>query len=234
MRLQKSTVRPVNIIWRLGGKNNQFTFINDNLGFSRQHDIRLFSTGDISLFDNGDYHPTQVSSAVEYKLDEANKTATLVRRIYHDNIYTNTEGSVQEMPNGNRLISWGHNWDPVLTEVTPNDSIAFDLSYQNYFDTYRAFKYQWKTNLFTTNYDSLNFGKVTVGNSLVKQFTVFNPHNTAVTINEFYCSDPSFTTNIQLPVIIQPNDSLVVPVTFKPVNNGTYRFRLNKKYNIQQ
>ncbi|MHB9005257.1 MAG: arylsulfotransferase family protein, partial [Coriobacteriia bacterium] len=72
-----------NIIWRLGGKNNQFTFINDNLGFSRQHDIRRFSNGDISIFDNGDYHPvpTPYSSGVEYKLDELNKTATLVRRI---------------------------------------------------------------------------------------------------------------------------------------------------------
>jgi len=85
-----------NIIWRLGGKNNQFTFANDNLGFSRQHDIRRFSNGDISLFDNGEYHPVQVSSAVEYKLDEVNKSANLVRRIYHNNIYTVTEGSVEE------------------------------------------------------------------------------------------------------------------------------------------
>jgi hypothetical protein len=222
-----------NIIWRLGGKNNQFTFINDNLGFSRQHDIRRFSNGDISLFDNGDYHPLQVSSAVEYKLDEVNKTATLVYRIFHDNIFTVTEGSVEEMPNGNRLISWGQNWAPLLTEVTPYDSVDFDLSYLNYVDTYRAFKYQWKTNLFTTNSDSLNFGKVTVGNSLMKQFTVFNPHNAAVTINEFYCSDSLFTTNIKVPVTIKPNDSLVVPVTFKPVLNGSFKVSFNVR-NIGQ
>jgi hypothetical protein len=221
------------IIWRLGGRNNQFTFINDNLGFSRQHDIRRFSNGDISLFDNGDYHPMQVSSAVEYKLDEVNKTATLVYRIYHDNIYTLTEGSVEEMPNGNRLISWGQNWDPVVTEVTPDDSIAYDLSYLTYFDTYRVLKYQWKTNLFTTNSDSLNFGKVTMGNSLVKQFTIFNRHDTTVTINEFYCNDSSFTTNIKVPVTIKPNDSLVVPVTFKPGMNGSFKVSFNVR-NIGQ
>jgi len=46
------------------------------------------------------------------------------------------------MPNANRLICWGQNWNPVVTEVTPADSVAFDLSYQYYIDTYRAFKYQ--------------------------------------------------------------------------------------------
>ena len=218
-----------NIIWRLGGKNNQFSFINDSLGFSQQHDIRRFSNGDISLFDNGVFHPVQISSAVEYKLDEVNKTATLIYRIYHDNIFTVTEGSVQEMTNGNRVIGWGQNWDPEVTEVTlPNDSIAFDLSYQKSpVDVYRAFKYQWKTNLFTTNTDSIDFGKVTVGSSLLKQFTVYNPHTTAVTINEFYCSNPSFSTNIPIPVTILPNDSLVVPVTFKPAQDSSFTVSFN-------
>ena len=215
------------IIWRLGGKNNQFTFVNDTLGFSRQHDIRRLSNGDISLFDNGDYHSPQVSSAVEYKLDEVNKTATLIRRIYHKNIYTSTEGSVQEMANGNRVISWGHNWDPVVTEVRPDNSVAIDLSYQRFIDTYRAFKYQWKTDLFTTNVDSLNFGKVAIGDSLQKQFTVYNPHNTAVVISEFFCRDSSFFTTLEVPDTIKANDSIVVPVVFKPLGNDTIKVSFN-------
>lgn len=215
------------IIWRWGGKNNQFIFINDNLGFSRQHHVRRLSNGDISLFDNGVFHPTPMSSAVEYNLDEINMTSTLVRRIYHNNIFTSTEGSVQEMPNGNRVISWGHNWNPVVTEVKPDNSIAFDLSYRSFIDTYKAFKYQWKTNLFTTNTDSLNFGKITLGDSLIKQFTVYNPHDSAVTINEFFCSDSSFTTNVKVPITIQPKDSLVVPVTLKPARNGTFTVSFN-------
>jgi len=73
----------------------------------------------------------------------------------------------------------------VVTEVTPADSVAFDLSYQYYIDTYRAFKYQWKTNLFTTDSDSINFGDVLLGDSLLKQFTIYNHHDTAVTINDF-------------------------------------------------
>lgn len=225
--ITKVDLKTGNIIWRLGGKNNQFTFINDNLGFSRQHDIRRFSNGDISLFDNGVYHPEQISSALEYKLDEVNKTATLIYRISHDNIFTDTEGSVEELPNGNRFISWGHSYDPVVTEVTQSDSVVYDLSYLEYYDTYRAFKYNWQTNLFTTNIDSVNFGKVIVGDSLTKQITVFNPHDSAVTINEFYCTNPSFSTSIKVPVTIQPNDSIVVPLLFKPERNGTFTASFN-------
>ncbi len=222
------------IIWRLGGKNNQFRFINDSLGFSQQHDIRRFSNGDISLFDNGNYHPNPISSAVEYKLDEVNKAATLINRFYHYNIFTQSEGSVQELPGGNRVICWGQNWNPVLTEITlPYDSIAFDLGYQSYFDTYRAFKYQWKTNLFTTNTDSIDFGKVTLGSSIVKQFTIYNSQNTVVTINDFFCSNPAFSTNISVPDTIQGNDSLIVPVTFKPAQDTSLQVSFNIR-NIAQ
>ncbi|MDR3668078.1 MAG: arylsulfotransferase family protein [Ignavibacteriaceae bacterium] len=225
--ITKVNQRTGDIIWRMGGRNNQFTFINDTLGFSRQHDIRRLSNGDISIFDNGDFHPDQLSSVVEYKLDEVNKTATLVNRIYYDNIYTMTEGSVEELPGGNKIISWGQNWSPFLTEIAPDNSVVLDLSYQNFTDTYRAFKYPWKTNLFTTNSDSLNFGMVTLGNSLSKQITVYNLHDSLVTINEFFCSDSSFTTNIRVPVTILPKDSLVVPVTFKPSRIGAFQVSFN-------
>jgi len=50
-----------NIIWRLGGKNNQFTFANDNLGFSRQHDIRRFSMAILAFLITG------ISSCASFK-----------------------------------------------------------------------------------------------------------------------------------------------------------------------
>ena len=68
------------IIWRLGGKRNQFQFINDNRGFGGQHDARVLSNGNIALFDNGLYLIPEYSSYVEYELDEQNHTATLIRR----------------------------------------------------------------------------------------------------------------------------------------------------------
>jgi hypothetical protein len=216
-----------NIIWRWGGKNNQFTFINDNLGFSQQHDIRRFSNGDYSLFDNGVYHTQAISSAVEYSLDQINMTATLVRRIYHENIYTVTEGNVEELPNGNRLICWGQNYSPFVSEITPDNKTVFEMSYSYYIDTYRTYKYQWKTDLFTTSTDSINFGDFTGGTPIEKQFTVYNPGDTLVTINEFYCSNPSISTNVILPVTIKPGDSLVVPITFTPANDSNFTVSFN-------
>lgn len=216
-----------NIIWRLGGNNNQFKFINDNTHFSRQHDIRVFSNGDISLFDNGVYESPQVSSAVEYKLDEKNKTATLIYRITYDDIFTPTEGSVQELSNGNRLIEWGHNWDPVITEVTPDDSFIMDVSYPRYFETYRGFKYNWQTDLFTTNTDSLDFKEVKLGDSLSMNITVHNPKDTSVVISEFYSSDSSFYTTMQTPIILKPKDSITVPVIFKPLKEGIFNATFN-------
>ena len=216
-----------NILWRLGGKNNQFTFINDNIGFSRQHDVRRFSNGDLSLFDNGTFESPQISSAVEYKLDEINKTATLVRRIYHDGIFTDTEGSVEELPNGNRFISWGHNWNPAVDEISANDSITFALSYLEYVDTYRSFKYNWQTNLFTTNVDTLNFGNIPADSSSSKTFTVYNPHNTPVTINQLYCPDYSFTSPSNFPFTIQPYDSISITVVFNPIDQNSHLSSFN-------
>ncbi len=40
-------------IWRLGGKHNQFKFIDDSIHFSHQHGVRRIANGHITLFDNG-------------------------------------------------------------------------------------------------------------------------------------------------------------------------------------
>jgi hypothetical protein len=96
------------IIWRLGGAGNQFNFVNDTIGFSYQHDIRRISNGNITLFDNGNYHSPQFSRAVEYSLDEQNKIATMVWQYRKTpDVYSAAMGSSQRLKNGNTLISWG-------------------------------------------------------------------------------------------------------------------------------
>ncbi len=58
------------IIWRLGGVHNQFTYINDPLNGTRnQHAIRMVRTNDYTMFDNGNLHSPSMSRAVEYRLD---------------------------------------------------------------------------------------------------------------------------------------------------------------------
>ncbi|HVZ38659.1 MAG TPA: aryl-sulfate sulfotransferase [Candidatus Kapabacteria bacterium] len=67
------------IIWRLGGRKNQFTFDADPLnGFSHQHGIRRLANGHLILFDNGNLHQPPESRPVEYRIDETARTAHLV------------------------------------------------------------------------------------------------------------------------------------------------------------
>ena len=131
------------IIWRLGGIHNQFTFKNDSLGFFRQHCIRRIANGNITLFDNGNFHSPQFSRAVEYNLDEIGKTVTLVWE-YRNNptIYGFAMGSVQRLENGNTLIGWGFT-TPALSEVTPDGKVALEMKFPGNIVSYRAFKFNW-------------------------------------------------------------------------------------------
>ena len=132
------------IMWRLGGPANEFTFINDPDKFNYQHGIRRLPNGNIILFDNGNFHTPPRSRAVEYAMDEVNKTATLVWQ------YRNTPdnfgfamGFAQRLDNGNTLISWGST-NPTLTEVTPDGKIALEMSLPQGIFSYRAFKFPWE------------------------------------------------------------------------------------------
>ncbi len=128
------------IIWRLGGVNNQFTFVNDTIPFHYQHDIRRIANGNITLFDNGNFRTPLMSRALEYQLDEVNKVATLVwQYVNNPVIYGAFMGSVQRLKNGNTLIGWGGT-NPSVTEVTPSGVIALQMSLPQGTWSYRAFR----------------------------------------------------------------------------------------------
>ncbi|MEZ4707561.1 MAG: aryl-sulfate sulfotransferase [Caldilineaceae bacterium] len=146
------------IIWRLGGKANQFTFLDDSRPFIKQHDARRLDNGNLLLFDNGDGQfgddpvvtPERYSRAAEYALDEVNMTATLVWEYRHTpDVYTFAMGNAQRLPNGNTLIGWGSTY-PTLSEVTPDGAKAFELTLgpgpqPNIPQTsYRAFRFPWQ------------------------------------------------------------------------------------------
>lgn len=128
------------IIWRLGGVNNQFTFTNDTIPFHYQHDIRRINNGNITLFDNGNFRTPSYSRALEYSLDEVNKTATKVWEYRNSpDIYAPFMGSVQRLQNGNTLIGWGGS-NNTLTEVTSGGGIALEMKYPAGVWSYRAFR----------------------------------------------------------------------------------------------
>ncbi len=94
------------IMWRLGGKRNEFKFINCPVPFYGQHDIKKTANGHYTLFDNGDSPVPHKARAMEFELDETNKNATLVWS-YETDTTTEGRGSVQRLSDGNTLIGLG-------------------------------------------------------------------------------------------------------------------------------
>lgn len=153
-QVNKISTSTGNFIWRMGGVMNQFTFTNDPEKFTFQHDIRRLANGNVTLWDNGNYHAVAHSTAKEYQLDEVNKTATLVWSYGHpggvggNSMYFTAGGSVQRLSNGNTLINGGwrsNNQNPSMFEVTPTGTIVWELKLDpgKSMTSYRAHKYEW-------------------------------------------------------------------------------------------
>jgi hypothetical protein len=122
------------IIWRLGGKKNQFEFVNDPISnMCGQHTASRLSNGNILLFDNGQNCWPVVPSrgdltrVTEYRLDEQNMTAELVWDYSQPGVYSIFAGSAQRLPNGNTLIGWGGGTGVLATEVTSDGTRVFEI-----------------------------------------------------------------------------------------------------------
>ena len=115
------------VIWRLGGLKSDFTFPNDpEHGFSAQHDAQVLDNGDILLFDNGWRHNPQVTRAVEYRLDETAKTATLVWSYSHNPAtFTPYTGSVQRMTDGSTFVGFPNM--NTIVQVTSSGKVVGEL-----------------------------------------------------------------------------------------------------------
>ncbi len=131
------------VLWTIGGPHcskNEFTFFNDpHHGFSHQHTTRILPNGNLLLFDNGTLHDEQISRAVEYALDEKNRTAELIWS-YSNGQFSHAQGSVERLPNGNTLIGWGFATQPFVSEITPDGQIALEMNLPEGQIVYRVYQ----------------------------------------------------------------------------------------------
>lgn len=138
------------VIWRFGGKANMFQIINGQ-PFAFQHDVRQLPHGDITVFDNqGTTQNPAPSRGIEYKLDEVQKTATVVWDYVHaPTVFGTFMGNTQRLPGGNTLLSWGAPFTRAgysyysVTEVTPQNQTVFDFTFDQPYVSYRAFLFPW-------------------------------------------------------------------------------------------
>jgi outer membrane protein assembly factor BamB len=116
------------MLWKLGGKDGQFTFVNDPLnGFSCQHGAREMPNGDIILFDDGDGHMPAQSRAVEYQLDTTAMTATLVWSAEDDPaLYCYIFGYADRLANGHTVVAYGTTEH--IQEVDENGKVVWDIA----------------------------------------------------------------------------------------------------------
>jgi hypothetical protein len=139
-----------NVLWRLGGAFNQFTFAGvtaqEAIRQLAGHDFHRLPNGNYILLNNGAANGSRTSQVHEYQLDEVHKVATHVWQYIPTNtIATWNRGNVQRLPNGNTFIGWGTSTsgqNPDCTEITSNGSKIFELSFTNTLtDSYRAFRF---------------------------------------------------------------------------------------------
>ena len=140
------------VIWHLGGPNNDFMFMNDSCnGFSKQHDVRRIENGNIILYDNGNDHEPPLSRALEYEIDEDEMIANLIWDFVQPDGYVGLAmGSVQRLPNENTLINWGtiNNLGAIITEVDYDKNIVLEIQYPPDHRSYKVRKSDWQ---FETN-----------------------------------------------------------------------------------
>ncbi len=149
--ITKINLQTGDIIWRMGGKANMFDFANSQL-YAFQHDVRQLPNGDITVFDNqGTQQNPAPSSGIEYKVDETNKTATEVWNFAHmPSVFGTFMGDTQRLADGNTFLDWGAPSTAAgysyisMTEVAPDGGILFELSFDQPYVSYRAFRFPWQ------------------------------------------------------------------------------------------
>jgi hypothetical protein len=144
------------IIWTLGGKATNFQ-IPDNVAFAFQHDVRLRPNGEISMFDNDccgfipqpsgppktapPIHGTQ-SRGMQIKVDEANKTVSMVTENKLYDLIAGTQGNRQVLANGNVMLGWGQ--QPFYSEFTKTGKLLLAVRFPDPDESYRVYRYGWK------------------------------------------------------------------------------------------
>ena len=208
------------IIWRLGGKNNQFEFADSSHMFSMPHNFKRMENGHYTVFDNGTERNPAYSRAIEYAIDQENKTIEMVWEFDADKtVFSRSGGSTKRLSSGNTLVCYGGQVsNPSVTEVKPDGSVALTLAFVDPgIRSGSASKHPWKTTLFSTNTDTVDFGEwdgytysayiLKIKNNSGKELELTDHH---LHTNAFIIDD-----NL-LPMTLMPNEEKNINLLYYP------------------
>jgi hypothetical protein len=134
------------IIWRLGGINNEFTLLGDTLLFTAQHDAQYYSDGTVVFFDNATYsYPDLESRILVYQMDTVAMTVTPNLNFKNPlNLTSNFMGNAQTLDSNHFILSWGGGYDYNLgisiQEFDGSGHEIFEVDFEPGFAPYRAVK----------------------------------------------------------------------------------------------
>jgi hypothetical protein len=232
--LTKVDIQTGEIIWRMGGNNNTFTFLKDHYGFSGQHHFRRIANGNFTGFDDGNYRPgtSTFSRAIEYKLDQPNLTATEVWEFRHTpDRFATGMGSTQRLSNGNTAIGWGFADTVGYTEVDSLGNTVFELNFLSGSHSYRVYKFD-SAYIHTHEHTAImeagdhDFATVLIGDTAFKSVQINNSGAAAIRItaaNIFSDSNIfSLDTGTRFPLEIPAHSAIYVNVRFHPQAEQVY------------
>jgi hypothetical protein len=105
--IAKIDVTSGNVMWRMGGRRSDLVFVDSLFPiFSGQHSVRVSGPGEVMILDNLGI-PSE-SRAERYLVDGTAKTVRLAQAYSsRPRVVTQIGGSVQTLPNGRTLVSFG-------------------------------------------------------------------------------------------------------------------------------
>ncbi len=214
------------IIWRLGGKNNEFLFENDSRHFSGQHSAIKHEGGTITLFDNGINFDPLYSRGIEYEIDEINKKVKLIKEYRRNpDFYANVSGNMQRLDNGNTLIFWGPSLDrseQFISEFDQTEKLVFEARFgKNIYPAYRAYRSLWEPVVFTLSTDTLGVKDEIQNTNLYRTIDIENNSNKKIVITSAHHSNLGFYVN-DLPLGIEAGSKTTFTVAFPSFTPGTF------------
>ncbi|KAI8624048.1 ASST-domain-containing protein [Xylariaceae sp. FL1651] len=212
------------IIWTLGGKNNNFDDISDGytIDFAWQHHARFTDATltQITMFDNHDNSSAigctaNCSRGRHVELNYEHMTARLVSQFYHpERLRSGFEGSYQPLRSGHVFIGWGAN--PTFTEHTASGECVLDVQFDvwrtenGYPINYRAFKMDWKA--FPTWDPSI----AAVGTGIDDQYKVYVSWNGATEVAAWQLLRGDSYEGVTQSAIVVPRTGFETEIAVEP------------------